>query len=299
ICLFALDPDKFIFNNLGYHLNRSGLSLDDSLRNKLQVLGVIVGALPTKKFVGWQNPILLFLTSLYLTLSYRRKSRIDSSIWFILTLVVLNLVPRPTYVQYFVTLAPFLSVASALGFLEFRNWLGKTKPRNHLFIAAVLTTFWLYLWHLPQNIYNYTVSGFGVPGTGKHSTVHNWHLSTLERVGREIDRVNTRKGKVIAMWPGYLLASSSQPLPGTENQFGRRLALRGFSDSALLKYKILSKQLIQSALKHQQAEIFVINEVKLSSSMQNLLRRSGYRVSIRIGTIRIYKLGRITREAPT
>ena len=143
--LLFCDVQAFLFNNLGYHLNRSGRTAASLWHSKRIVAEIIFGLRPNLKLHGIQYPLLFygaFLHAVYCLASGRRQI-----LAFALALVIMavSFLPTPTYIQYFSLALPFLLVSAAGLVHAIQPFFGKNSFRRLLGLLScvLLTLFYL------------------------------------------------------------------------------------------------------------------------------------------------------------
>lgn len=206
-----LDASSFWFNNIGYHQLRTTLSPEDSWDNKLTVLKVIFGLKDSVKFSAWQLPLLIYIFIITVVAQLIWSKRLQLSSAMIFGLLLIHLLPEPTYVQYFVVLIPFLIINLA----ELTIYLHSKK-----IILPFLTLFSLvYLWDYPEDYQRYTKTGNGVIGIMNQENAEHWSIDNIQKIIAET-KVKCNPQKLAwSYWPGYLLSSNCQVYPGSENHF--------------------------------------------------------------------------------
>ncbi|MCB0335626.1 MAG: glycosyltransferase family 39 protein, partial [Bdellovibrionales bacterium] len=216
-----VDFDTFFFNNLGYHLHRTALSPDQAWQNKMRILHVIFGFHNSVKFDAPHLPILLWVAIGGSCLIRICGLRVHNSLFIAAGLLVLNLLPTPSYVQYYCTLIPFLLctcvvVASQLHMLstQFR-WI---------YWIVLIVLFGLYGNSSYRDIIRYTRTGEGVIGIRSEENAAYWNVQEVTKVSQFVDRSIPADKELMSIWPGYLFETHAKPLPGLENHFGPRIA---------------------------------------------------------------------------
>jgi len=242
LILFLLDPNLFWFNNLGYHLSRAHAPLWHQVQAKFQILLVLLGLVPSNKFVGY-NTAILFWGGVIGAFCYVRSLPVIAL--SSLTLCVISFLPTPSYFQYFALVSPLWAilcgvhmtriVASSFG-VRFR--LSLLFPIGIVIVSLI---------GFDTNFRKYLLNGDGVMGIPKSSNANDFTLSSTQKVS---DRINAYFGPsdvLFSNWNGYLLGASATPFTGSENIFGIRTAERfpKISD----KLQIASYEAILDAIK--------------------------------------------------
>ena len=97
----------------------------------------------------------------------------------------------------------------------------------------------------------------------------------------------------MSLWPGYLVQSKTQPLPGFENNTARELA-RTIGPERMLRYHIVSPSRIEAQIRTHIPRLVVVgNQESMSAefdaaSYEKLLLESGYRREYRLGTASLW-----------
>lgn len=284
------DFDAYYFNNLGYHLNRSGKSTSQEWFNKWVVLRVILGFRTTAKYDGFQLPLLLYFTVGTLFIRVRQRIKPDWAALFLFGLLLLNLIPTPTYIQYFCCLMPFV-VITAIPFLrhlcKWSNAGGLVYRKVGVAIALLsLSTF--YIWFLHADFQRYTVTGKGVIGIMNQENAEKWTLSVTKDISSAIDRHSNPGDIVIAYWPGHLLESHAMALPGLENHFGVSAASK-LSTGDRVKYHVLSKREVTAAIARGEAQLVLHTPEAKKGATSNALRSGGYVLVEKLGDRLLFK----------
>lgn len=232
LLLAIKDFDQFYFNNLGYHLNRTGLDEAKLLKNKIRVAQVALGFVDGVKFDAFHLPILFWLSTIS-AFKFIFKKKIHLDFLLLVGLFTLNLTPSPTYVQYFSTLVPF----ALIGTIRLIHSTKLTKA-HYILITFVLIG---YCYKLPTDYFRYTKTGEGVIGIMKESEATNWTLKNITEINNLIEKNAAYKSHTALFWPGYIQDTSLSPFPGTENHFGF-LAASKLDNKTASKYKVISKE---------------------------------------------------------
>ena len=134
ILLLAISPDRYLFNNLGYHALRSGKGLISDWRSKVHIARVVLFG-PDDN--GLQFGILSIVCAALAFLW--RKGRSSSLLAFLIAFFVglISILPTPSYSQYFCLCMPFLIVSAVCLVNDYFQWLD-SNPNFFFFFCMVL-----------------------------------------------------------------------------------------------------------------------------------------------------------------
>ena len=279
ILLFLQNPDGFVFNNVGYHLQRSeGLPLTVRASSDMAFLFAT--------FVSHPYMILQFVLAGFGMLSLFGKKTISLgvvSLISMLALVLASLTPIPHYEQYLTSpLTPFFVPLVGLG--AQRLW-----ERSRIVVATSCIVA-LFLSAFELNI-----------ETKASSLTRGWDLATYEDVTNYIRVHTTASDTILSLWPGYVFESGRKHLPGLENHFGI-LAARGLTPEQRQHYHIAGMDMIISAIEHKRPTMVIIGtwvgpffETLGDEGRQRVggILSEHYRLTTQIGKVDIYE-----RESP-
>src|SRR5207237_10532957 len=102
--LLVIGPARFLNETLATQTNRRRLTFHDTVIGKIRTVARVL-----------VEPHFLFLAAiaaLLIVVCIRRRQPLPLSVAVAATLAITNLVPTPSYDQYFVTLIPFLAIAA-------------------------------------------------------------------------------------------------------------------------------------------------------------------------------------------
>ncbi|MGI6525126.1 MAG: glycosyltransferase family 39 protein [Bdellovibrionota bacterium] len=220
VFLFVEHFDIFTYNNLGYHLERSTTSWDKNWEHLKQVFLVLFGIRDSIKYDAPQIQILLYSNLLGIILSLFKRRVPDLAFFISCGLFIINFLPKPTYIQYFSTLIPFLIIGVLVFFTTTYEIIQRAGKFGALpFFIAVLLFFVAYLYHVPADYLRYTKTGEGVIGIYNKRNAALWNLERLTMVANAIDRHTSHAEYVFSFWPGFLINTHTLPLNGMENHF--------------------------------------------------------------------------------
>jgi len=289
IAFFVASPDVFLFNNLGYHGLRTNNGLIGAWRNKAKVLYLLFAGPDT----GFQCSIVAALCAVLLPW---RRFRTNASLLAFLVALVLGgicVLPTPTAMQYFSMLMPFLIVAAVCLVSEYFARLRSVRTLALAgAVCAVLLAGFLAFGVRSFNWYLYT--GGKVPGIFEQRNAQNWTLEQVTAVSAAIDQLTTPGEPVLSFWPGYIFASSADPYPDFENQFGMGVSSY-LSSEKRQKYHVISESEIHSTLALHRVRIAVVgNQGQFIGGADypgsiGLLEANGYRVVRRMNETLIFQ----------
>ena len=243
---FALDPDRFFFNNLRYHQLRFSSLEQPASAGGFQVL-VALQVLAETLFL---NPFMFFqLVLVGLGIDWTRRNP-DNPLRPLMILsgmgavahTVACLFPDPVYEQYFTNpLTPLLAplVVAGLGRLTELVKRPATVVTVVLGLAAVLS-----------------VVDLQVRKTGM-DWKEVWSFEHLAKVSAAIEAHTEQQDMVMAFWPGYVFETGRQYLPGLENHFALGVSEKLTLDQKV-HYHVAGKELVLKAFDYQYADVVVL-----------------------------------------
>ncbi len=248
-----LDPQAYVFNNLGFHAMRSGQGL---IGGYLQKLGTI---LKTCFLLDAGNglQIILLLAFLFLvsvrlqaaTLVSRRAAQSAGA------LAVISLLPTPSYTQYFCLCVPFLIVSCLCASGAWLKRAGASDRRQPA--AATFALVALFAAASAWDYQRFCETGISVGGIHTADKAINWKIDTVLSVSRAIDAMIRPGERVLSLWPGYIFESRATPFPGLENNTGREIA-DSFSPAQLAHYHVVSREGVERALSRHDPRLVVV-----------------------------------------
>ena len=232
------DFDAYMFNNLGYHLNRAAHSMHAEMMHKIVILKVLLGLARSEKFDAFQMPLLILANLAALAAVRGARRPLDPCFLIAAALFALNLTPTPAYVKYFSTLVPFLIVGALYCIPAARALSGTARAGA---AAGGLIALLIYLAGVPQDIVRYTKSGKGVIGIMTPANAELWSLRRVREISALIDGKLGAGQTAAVFWPGYLLEARARAYPGLENHFGLDAAAR-LRPEERPRYRLLSEK---------------------------------------------------------
>lgn len=279
-----MDFEAYWFGNMGYHLERAHRPLSVDLESKQRIVSALLGFSSFERVDGLQFP-LLFYTAL-----------IGLSAWFVktkeclpllllswcLSLFLLYLIPRPTHLQYYATLTPYLALGT--GLTVWRT--SRASPRLAAAVAVLVLV--AHTASTPQALSRFLWTGEGVKGIEEQYR-EMARIEVAKEVSTELREAFPSRAVVLSQWPGYLLETDLQPYPGAENQFWTRIGHK-LSESERERYHLVSLQEFQAAVSDLNTAGVVIEEQKRRRYFQGkLLEDAGFVLHRSINGVQIYK----------
>jgi hypothetical protein len=277
LLFFVSGPARFVNDVVLSQTMRSHVSLAENVTQKIDTAR---GLLAEPHFL-----VLTLATVGLLVGSLYTEHRVPLVVAIALTLGLTNVVPTPTYDQYFVTLIPFLVVAAIdLVALVTRSHLASPAVACTALVSITLGA--LVSIGAPSLS---RVAALRMPGStnGVMSRIA-LDVSATREVSSSID-AHARSGEaVMAMWPGFLYESHAQPVPGMESNFEDQ-ALRDthLSPQRAHEYHMLSAQGIVEAIKSHRTRLIVVGEGQ--ARYRTIILHAGYRPVDRLQFATLYE----------
>ena len=278
------DPHTYYFNNLGYHALRADAGFIGAFRQKLDVLTWILGIRSSQEGNGFPFGLLIILNLVPFAL--HRKSpgpRTWPATWIALVIIVVSLLPTPTFHQYFAIALPFLIPGAAL--------LVWDAVQTRSAIAPALALLVLYLLFLPYDLYRYTVTGKGVIGILSPSKAVNWRLDTVLEISRQLQQLSRPGELVLSFWPGYIFQTDAACVPGMENHSALYCSNK-LTPGQRRMFHIPSNAGIEAGLaRHSPCLVVLGNQESMQvdrAPYEKMLSAHGYRVIRAVGDASIY-----------
>ena len=254
VWFFVIGPARFINDTLASQTTRRNMTLAANAHEKLRIVARVI-----------VEPHFLFLAAIALVLavlSIRRRKHLPLSVAIAATLAITNLVPTPSYAQYFVTLIPFLVIAT----IELVDLLEITSKVIEPRVLAVAATLLL------------------VPAAWSlhHTTASNSprQVADVRAVSRAVDRVTHENEIVLAFWPGYVYESHARQLPGLESDFAPAAVDNNrLSPTRAAQYHMVSTREIAMAIRSHAVRIIVFGKGAANRGLRwrDVIVSAGYR----------------------
>jgi len=246
LAFLARDPDRFIFNNLRYHLLRPS-ALRESATGFGDRVGLAFGGLGSALF---SNPFMIFqlvLVGLGVDWARRHPGHAARPLLVLsgvgaLVHTVACMFPDPVYEQYFTgPLTPLLAPLAVAGMARLVELLRRPVPvlAGLLGLAAALSFFDLQ-----------------VRKTGM-DWKEVWSFEHLAKVSAAIEAHSRPEDPVVALWPGYVFESGRNYLAGLENHFAVGVSEK-LTVPQKIHYHIAGKELLLKAFDEQYPVVVVL-----------------------------------------
>jgi hypothetical protein len=269
IWLFVIGPARFLNDTLMSQTSRKQVTLADNIVGKIRTIARVLVEPHFLFFAG--------VATILIAVCIVRRKRLPLSVAIATTLAVTNLLPTPSYPQYFVTLIPFLAIAT----IELIDLLGISAyvvQRRFLVIAAVVLV-------LPAawSLHHLTASN---PARSR--------ISDVAAIARAVDR-HAEKGEVVlAFWPGFVYESHARQIPGLESDFApAAVANSHLSPARAAEYHMLSTQQIAKAIRSHDVRLIVFGRGNANRGIRwrPIMLAAGYRPVERVSDATLFLLG--------
>ena len=288
--LFALSPDIYLFNNLGYHALRSGAGLLGYWRWKIHIVRVV---LTGRDENGLQLAVLSAVSFLAIVALWRQRGA-SFLLAFLIAffLGVISILPTPPLIQYFCVCMPFLIVAAVCSVSEFLNSLRNQGAKRLMAVASFVLLAGFVVSAAPS-FRRYLVTGDRVIGIKNTDDASNWTLDRVTEVSKAIDHLATPHEEIGSFWPGYIFASKADPYPGFENDFGWMITGK-LTDTQREKYHILSQSDVEAEFAAHSPRIVVVGNQEFfdgaprMSACAKILRSNNYTAISAVGDTSIF-----------
>jgi hypothetical protein len=286
LVFLAVDAQRFVFDNLGYHDHRSSAGLVGDFGQKAELalnligVGTTDGAIGARAF-GPQFLLLVLAATVAAVWLRQVQGRVPLSALVALLLGVASFAPTPAYAQYFSVTVPFLVVTV----LELAGRL-RTLPRPHPELARALRL------ALVAALAAY--AGLGLVDAYRYVRVagsEDARLATVREVAAVVDRNAENGERVLATWPGYLVGTRAQPVRGFENDFAQVIGAT-LSPADARRYGMLTAPELERMIEEGRVRIVVVKLWHLLPPVpdwEGAVARSGrYRLAATVGAARVY-----------
>ena len=296
--LLAASPDRFLFDNFGYHAIRSNTGLFGVWRQKVRVARLILFGTSYNGFqfyYGFQFGFLSAMSFVAILVGRMGSGAALLALLIAFILGFISLLPNPSLTHYFCLCVPFLIVAAVCPASAYAAALRGVWPKRMaaLALAALLAAFVAaalpgFRWYLGAGNNTGLVE---VPDTRQ---APNWTLGRVYAVSQATDELAAPDEEIASFWSGYIFASKARPLPGFENPYGRMLVADKLTVEQRAKYHILADSDIVAGFEAHRPRIVVIGKQDVyvhniqSSEYVRILRSNGYAVVRVIGDTSIF-----------
>lgn len=254
--LMLNDYAVFEFNNLGYHLIRSGKDAASALQAKWTITKTVLALRASYQIDGIQFALLLLFGFLAEVRSWLMTRQTSGAFLIALGLFGLNLIPTPTYVQYFCTLIPFLIIGTI-----------DTLRRSP--VLLILPSIFAYLFFVQSDLTKYMKTGVGVLGISAGEAENKTPIA-LSIIGTKISNSLPNNEPLLAEWPGFLVDSHALPWPKLENHFGWKVAHK-IGRTNQEKMKIMPREDIAKLIKKSEPRFVLLERKSFDKNYSNLM----------------------------
>jgi 4-amino-4-deoxy-L-arabinose transferase-like glycosyltransferase len=278
LVFLAVDPRRFVFDNLGYHAERSSGGLVGDFRQKAEVAANLVGIGTPDG--GQVQFLLLVVAGVIAAVSLRMlNGRVPLALHIAAWLALGSFLPTPTYPQYFSTVVPFLIVGVLEAAAALRSRAGlRDLALRRVGAATVAVAVVAYAGLASVDAYRYVV---------RHA---DQRIADVERVAAVVDE-HTRPGEqVLASWPGYLYGSDAAPVPGMENDFAPHEA-GALSLAEARRYRLATAADVERMIRERRVRVVVFklwHVLPPVPDWEGALADGGYRLLADVDSNRVY-----------
>jgi hypothetical protein len=269
IWLFVIGPARFFNDTLRSQTSRSDSTPADNIVGKARTVARVL-----------VEPHFLFLAgigTLLIAVCIFRRKRPPLSVAIAAILAITNLLPTPSHPQYFVTLIPFLAIAT-IELIELLGVSAQVLQRRFLAVAAVVVI---------------------VPAAWSlhHITSANAtrsRISDLGAISRAVDRHAHPGEVVLAFWPGYVYESHVRQIPGLESDFApAAVANAHLSAARAAEYHMLSTQQMSQAIRSHAIRLIVFGRGNANRGIRwrRVMVAAGYRPVEKVRDATLFTLG--------
>ena len=282
LCLLARDPQNFIFDNLGLHAIRAQQGLIGDFAGKTTMA---VRLLLARVEDSEQLTMLFFLV---VVLSIRRgivtpAARRAATLG--LALILICLLPTPSWIQYFCVTIPFFIVFAVCATSKWLDTLEDGREKRNLLVACAIVLLVFVTFSIPA-YRRYLVTGEHAVGIPRREMASNWRIAAIVSVSQAIDERIRPGERVLSLWPGYIFQSTAQPYSGLENNSGTSLAGR-LSPAEQARYHMLPPSALLADIAARLPRLVVLGNHEyadvVTEPFEKALVSSGYRVESRLG----------------
>jgi hypothetical protein len=292
LVFIAPDPGRWLFNVAGVHGVRSEWGYVGAFEQKLSVVKTLLG-FGFEPGLALQYSILLLLNAGLALVLLKTRQRPPLSLTLVPVLLVVSLVPTPTFTQYHVMAVPLLVLNAALFLARVPGLL----PAARLPVAAAAARVALviagagYAAVVPFEVHRFVVTGEGTPDMGLPPI--NATIPMIRAVGQVVDDEVGAAGPrpVVSWWPGYFVETRARILPRMENHFTVEFAPR-LTAAEVERYRFMTPAALEAAIRERRVDVVVLGNWIVDPSrsrMRRLLENSHYVRVRRVGDADIYR----------
>jgi hypothetical protein len=269
IWLFAIGPARFFNDTLTSQTTRRDVTLGDNVVGKARTLARVIVE-PHFLLLAGAGTVLILVCIL-------RRRRLPMSVAIAAVLALTNLLPTPSYPQYFVTLIPFLAIAT-IELIEMLGISTHIRQNRFLAIAAVILI---------------VPAAFSL----RHRTAPNEtrpRISDVAAVSHAVDRHARDDEVVMAFWPGFIFESHVRQISGLESDFAPAAAANSHLSAArAADYHMISSRQIADAIKSHEVRLIVYGRGAANRGIRwrRILIAAGYRPVERVRDATLFTFG--------
>jgi hypothetical protein len=271
VYFFLRDPRRFYVDTLDSQFTRSDLGISASILQKLRTLGELMSG---AQIFTLGLAALAFVLSVLLM-----RTRVPLAAGLTAALLLANLLPTPSYTQYFVIVVPLLVVVAVEALLLVARSTRKASDHRLHRLIRIGAALGLGVW---VALGVYAADRLKADG-----------LSSLRRIADVIDD-RTRPGEIIlSIAPDAVYESHARQLPGVESNFAPVAAARSdLSTAEANEYRILTYGQIEDAIRSRRVRVVVVGPgiLALARPWSEILDDSGYEVAARLPKHTVYEL---------
>jgi hypothetical protein len=268
VWFFVIGPARFLNDTLASQTTRRHMTLTENIHEKVRIVARVL-----------VEPHFLLLAAIALllaALSIRRRKHLPLSVAIAATLAITNLLPTPSYAQYFVTLIPFLAIAT-IELIDLLEISAKVIELRVLAVAAVLIL-------LP--------AAWSLHHTTSSNSLRQ--VSDVRAVSRAVDRLTHKNEVVLAFWPGFVYESHARQIPGLESDFApAAVDNNDLSPARAAKYHMLSSREISKAIRSHAVRVIVFGKGAANRGLgwRGMIAAAGYQPVEELRGVTIFSFG--------
>lgn len=288
IAFLFVDAPAFWFGNLGIHAIRTKYGLIGNMTEKIAVVLRLVGLQTAEGGTSFQTLALLALNVSLFSYTRVKRIRVFLSLWIVLALGLVSLVPTPVYIQYFVTLVPF-SIVNAILFLTIMWRTLKTIPlAQYVWTWMTVVLAVTYVAAAPLDACNYI--GLASPWQlWPDGEIRARRIDTITHVTTAVDALTQPGERVFSTWPGYAVGAHWQLPRGLESNLGS-IKMGEVSAVNLDAVGMMSRQTAEDLLRKHAVRVVVIGLLQTTWDLLEVALGNGYRIEQIVGGTRILLL---------
>jgi hypothetical protein len=206
---------------------------------------------------------------------FARKFRNSLCTYVWIALLVVSILPTPSYQQYFCLLVPFM-IIEGITLLAAAD-----MPRIWPLVGMALA------WYVLLGAFEarrYTRTGVNVPGIIEPERVPRWSIPGVQEVSRAVDQQGLPAGG--SWWPGYFVSARTPVVIDLANDFGMVVADQ-LTPERRRRFHIRSHDEITEMIRRHDPPLFVEGNWAWRNSV-NQLWGCGYRVAATIGSVKVW-----------